>query len=79
MDSGSHINIHRLARAISTRLNLPNDDSLAFVIGSGDERTSTEAVTTWLRNELDNINRLSFTEVCTRLSIDLKKRLDESA
>ena len=79
MDSGNHINIHRLARAVSTKLNLPNDDSLAFLIGSGNERTSTEAVTTWLINELDNTNRLSFTDLCTQLSLELEKRLDESA
>ncbi len=79
MESGSHINIHRLARAISTKLNLPNDDSLAFLIGSGKERTSTEAVTTWLRNESENVHHLPLNEVCAHLSIDLEKRLDESA
>lgn len=79
MDSESHINIHRLARAISTKLNLPNDDSLAFIIGSGAERTSIEAVITWLRNAPENRHRESLNELCTQLSIDLEKRLDESA
>ena len=59
-----HINIQKLSRAISAKLNLPQDDSLAFVIGSGVERTSIEAVTTWLQKAHPDTIQLPLRAIC---------------
>ena len=66
----------RLARGICVKLQLPQSDALAHIIGNGTESTSEAAVNTWLDEYGLDPSRFSLQEACDALQSDLMARLD---
>ena len=66
----------RLAKGMCIKLQLPMDDSLAHIIGSGTESTSESAVNTWLVEYGVDPSRISLQDACDALQRDLSDRLD---
>lgn len=66
----------RIAKGICVKLQLPQDDVLAHIIGNGTESTSEGAVNTWLSELGRDPSRISFQEACDALLSDLMSRLD---
>ena len=66
----------RLARGICVKLQLPQDDALAHIIGNGTESTSEAAVNTWLSEYGVDPSHCSLQDACDALQRDLMARLD---
>ena len=65
----------RLARGVCAKLQLPVDDVLAHVIGTGKETSSEGAVVTWLDGSGFDPTRTTLQEACDALERDLSDRL----
>lgn len=66
----------RLAKGICVKLQLPQDDTLAHIIGNGTESTSEAAVSTWLSERGVDPLHFSLMDACDALQRDLMVRLD---
>ena len=66
----------RLAKAMSAKLQLPVDDVLAHIIGSGTEACSEAAVSTWLNENGIDPSQVSLVDACDALERDLLDRMD---
>lgn len=49
-------NYHRLAQAMQRAMQIPEGDSLVFLIGKGNEHSNLEALETWVKETVSTLD-----------------------